>query len=440
MYPMAISITSADYPYPVGPPCDCDARNINCDSRGLTEVPHFNITNGTNWWVDLSNNSISYIQSQAFANLKGMNYLRLKDNKIESIADNALEGSENTLHSIFMSNNKIRTLPPVIAKMRVLSSLGVDGNPLQSYDPNVLKAIGPTLHYFTFGSPEMTLWPSAVQYLRNLTSLTIRNSPVPTLPSYAFLGLQKVEIFDIENCMLTSIPTSLYMMSSLQILSLDSDPYMPLSGIPGEAFNGMSSLSSITIRNQSYETLPNIFHDAISMNSIDVSMTPITYIPASLIPDDTPMTDLSLNDTKLDRIPEAVSKMKRLRQLIIRYSNISSLSYLDFRGLTSLTYLGIFYSPLSEITNNAFADMDSLRWLNLDNTNLNTIPKALLHLKNPQNLSVVSLDGNNIICNCESLSWFKEFQGTPGLQVIGTCINIRMDLRTYIAQEIPKCP
>ncbi|XP_060070777.1 platelet glycoprotein V-like [Ylistrum balloti] len=426
-------------PCPAPPPCDCDGNSINCDSRNLTEVPRFTFSNGSFRWVDLSSNSIKDIPSKAFMNITGLYYLKLADNQIMNIADDALYGAENTLEFLFMRNNKMTKIPTALGMMRDVSSLGIDGNPVLDFQADVFQNVSSTLQYLNFGYPGMSFWPDSIRYLTNLTSLSVRDLAMDYLPLSAFSGLEKkLGLLEFERCRIRSLPLSLSTLDALDLLSLDSNPNLTLSGIPREAFSGIKSLNQISITNQSFDTIPDIFHDALTITTIETTGTPITHFDASLIPDDNNLQNIQFSDTLLEKFPTAIAKMKNLQTLIIRNSSIRSVPSSAFEGLTKVTYIGITNAPLISFSDEALRDTRNLQFLFLSNTNLTTIPKAINGLPYLRN---VDLEGNKIICTCASLGWLKHWDGSNYMIPIGDCDNLpNVSLAGYYRDNVPNCP
>ncbi|XP_033753243.1 protein flightless-1 homolog [Pecten maximus] len=355
------------------------------------------------------------------------------------MADDALFGAENTLEFLFMRDNKMKKIPTALGMMRKVSSLSIDGNPVQDFQVSVFQNVSSTLQYLEFGYPGMSFWPDSIRYLTSLTSLSVIYLTMDYLPLSAFLGLEtSLGLLEIERCSIRSLPLSLSSLDALDVLSLTSNPNLKLSGIPREAFSGIKSLGEISITNQSFDTVPDIFHDSLTIRDIDISGTPITHFDASLIPDENNLQTVSLSDTLLSEFPPAISKMKNLQSLIIRNSSITSVSGSDLEGLTKLTYLGIMNAPLTSFSDDALKDTHNLQWLFLPNTNLTTVPRAINGLSY---LRLVELEGNKIICTCASLGWLKHWEGNGYLILNGDCSNLQnVSLSFYYREQVPNCP
>ena len=400
----------------------------------------FTFTGENRWWLHLNNNSITHIPSNAFLNLKGISWMSLKNNNISSMAPDALAGTEHSLEFLWMSNNNMREVPEALGYLRSISSITIDDNPINEFSYSIFKNISNSLNFLTIGSTEMKQWPTALQSLRLLTSLTIRHCPMSYFPESAFLGLEdNLGLLSIEYCDIQSLPVLMSNLRRLDVFSIDSNPYLTLSGITGEAFNSGTAPIYLSIRNSSFQTLPSIFHDARSITRVETNIVQIEYIDEALVPDDNDIQSVQLDDTRLKEFPKVISKMKNLNTLIIRGSEIHAIGSGSLSGLTQLTYLGIFDSPdLTDIADDVLNDSRDLEWFFLDNTGLTTIPRAIQGLVRLRN---VSLQGNKVICSCETLGWLKTWNGSPGFFPIGNCYNIEgKDLGDYYRDDIPKCP
>ncbi|XP_033753242.1 platelet glycoprotein V-like [Pecten maximus] len=391
------------------------------------------------WRVDLSSNNITFIPSKAFANITGLYNLNITNNQIADMDDDALFGAENTLEFLFMRDNEMKKIPTALGMMRKVSSLSIDGNPVQDFQVSVFRNVSSTLQDLEFGSPGTSFWPNSIRYLANLTRLSVKELNVDYLPLSAFAGLEKsLEFLEFERCSIRSLPLTLSSLDALDVLSLTSNPNLKLSGIPREAFSGIESLVQIYITNQSFDTVPDIFHDSLTIRDIDITGTPITHFDASLIPDENSLRTVSLSDTLLREVPPAIVKMKNLQTLIIRNSSITSVSLSDFEGLTKIKSIGIMNAPLTSFSDDALKDTHNLKFLFLSNTNLTTVPRAI---KGLSRLRYIDLEGNKLICTCARLGWMKHCGGSDHFILTGDCANLQnVSLSTYFREQVPKCP
>ncbi|XP_069133272.1 vasorin-like [Argopecten irradians] len=242
-------------------------------------------------------------------------------------------------------------------------------------------------------------------------------------------------ILNEPNCEIQSLPLSIRSLRAFDVLSLDSNPNLNLTG---DAFVGIQSLVQIYIRNQNFDTFPDIFHDALTVRDVDMSGTPITRFDASLIPENNKLRTISLSDTLLTEIPSAIVKMKQLQNLIIRNSSITSVSRSDFKGLRKLNFIAIQDAPLTSFSDDALNDTRSLQSLLLSNTNLTTIPRAII---GHSRINQLDMGDNPLVCTCSTLGWMKRWEHHSFLVLTGDCANLHnVTLNTYYSENVPKCP
>ncbi|XP_076110787.1 uncharacterized protein LOC143079383 [Mytilus galloprovincialis] len=203
-------------------------------------------------------------------------------------------------------------------------------------------------------------------------------------------------------------------------------------------FRNLPNLSSISIVNCSLGSLPLTFSEISSLSFLDIENNPISYVEDGVFDRNvsSKVWFMALKNTRLTSIPRTISNLTALTFLNLINGLIDEIKTEDLKNVTKLERLFLSGNPIKSISGGAFMDLESLESLILDNTNLTTVPKAVLNLPS---LMGLSLENNGIMCTCRTLKWMNDWPRLTKVLIVGNCGNIRMTITEYIKQELPKC-
>lgn len=403
----------------------------------MTAVPTVTKADGL-WTFYLGANQIRHIASGSFVGVT-LQMLILDSNEIDSIADDAFAGSEDSLIVLHLHYNQLQELPVAVGSLRKLMGINLQGNPMPDFRKDVLQNVSSSLQFISMGSVEMPKWPSNLKYLPNLISIDVYDVTFPSIPNDA-LHMYKTNLsfFSLYNTSLKVLP-SLNGYDSLGDLLFQGNENLSANAISSAARNGLPNLVHVTFQNNNLKTLPSIFMNSSKLGALSIYSEPMEDIRDDVF---SPglfknFMYLFINDTRLTRIPPCVSSLATVSRLQITNSKITEIDSEDFSGMTQLTSLYLSGNPISQLSNDAFMTINQLGDLRLDNTNLTTIPKAVQNIKALQD---VDLSGSPVECSCESLGWIKHWKTKPrNLQIFGSCANIHMTIMSYVSLEVPNC-
>ncbi|XP_063439693.1 leucine-rich repeat protein soc-2 homolog [Mytilus trossulus] len=417
----------------------CRSIVILCANLNLTSVPHFSnpVDNDSAWDLELRDNEIRQIRYGDFKNLK-LRKLFISNNKINVIENGALTGSEGSLLVIDLSNNKLTSIPSDVGRLKHLTDLDIHDNPMKTMNEDIIRNISGSLLSFSLGHEIMTSWPQCVERLAHLTSLSIFSVNIPKIPDDAFNNYSHLNILEIISTNISSIPTSIGKLLNLQNVNLYNNLILAEDSFPLNIFQDLQNLSSISIVNCSLRSLPLTFSEISSLSFLDIENNPTSYVEDGVFDKhhSSNVWFMALKNTKLTSIPRTVSNLTSLTFLNLINGLIDEIKTEDLINVTKLERLFLSGNPLRSISEEAFKDLESLESLILDNTNLTTVPKAVLNLPS---LMGLSLDNNGIMCTCRTLKWMKDWPRLAKVLIVGSCGNIRMTITEYIKQELPKC-
>ncbi|KAK3101200.1 hypothetical protein FSP39_001716 [Pinctada imbricata] len=429
----------SDWPCLFAMPCTCDyvRRGVYCTNNGLNGIPSYiNYIDGP-WHMDFSNNNLTTLPKRAFGNVT-VSSLILSNNKLQAIEDGALEGSEDSIYSIYLDGNSLELVPKEVGKLRKLTEMYLERNPLKIFDEVVFKNISDKLSTIVFGSQEMTEWPNAVSLLHNLYDMTIENTAFETIPDDAFSSLKNIFDLTLTSTSVRALPTSLQ-HTKLFKLTLNGNKNLREEGFPPAAFKNQTEFRQFYINDGALETLPPIFAEMPVLAVFDLTNTPLRYINDSVFPKNFSniFFEFSSKHSFFTGIPPILSKTSSLSNIFLNNNTIQYINDTDFTGNNQLFELDLSGNPITEVSNDAFKHNSGLYELHLDNTELTTIPKAI---QNPNKLREIHLSNTKIACTCQNLGWMKYWtKRTENFEIYGNCYNSDMTFSDYLKNEIPKC-
>ena len=426
--------------------CSCTGEVIDCSERGLTQVPIFK---SDTHFVELRlhNNAIENITDGNFRNLHQLRRLFLENNSISYVSDNAFIGVENVLLRLDLSSNLLETFPAAVGTLDKIDWIDVSNNKIdqESFDEDTMRKIGDTLTRLEFGSPEVESWPETLRHLQTLEFLNVTGGSYYTLPPNAFHGFEgTLTTLSIQHTNLIALPLALASLRYLDTLYFDHNHAIGDAGILIPSFGGvplLENLKFISLVDDNLRTFPSIMQFLRNVVTLVLDSNRLAFVSDSSVQVavGTKISNISLANCSLSRVPGALSKLTNLTSLNLAQNNIHSFENSDFDNMGKLGALTVSKNPLEYIANETFKDLQSLSILDLSDTNINTIPEAIRFLKN---LHELKLPKDAIECTC-NIVWLKQFMDNcnNGLLIDGSCETIESTIRNYLDNHVNgTCP
>ena len=227
--------------------------------------------------LDLSNRSISSLQSGDFAELTGLTRLWLRNNTLSSLPANIFDGL-TVLNWLRLEGNALSSLrADSFDGLTALRQLNLSGNALSILPANIFAGLT-ALERLTLQNNALSNLPSGLfaglTALRTLTlSYNARN-----LPSGLFAGLTALaDLVLANNDTLTGLPAGLFTgLTALDDLNLS---YNALSSLPAGIFAGLTALDTLRLNHNALTSLPpGIFDRLTVLEVLSLCSTPLTEL------------------------------------------------------------------------------------------------------------------------------------------------------------------
>ena len=422
-------------PCPVDAPCRCYGTKIDCIGKRITVIPEFNFTPAFHreLYIDIRKNAITSLGAHALGNIAEVHNehltVDLNDNKISYIDEHAFETIGNTSVSLYLSNNNLSSLPKALMHLANLKELQLLGNTIMYLDDAIMMVIGSSLTSLWLDAGSLAIWPRSLARLTILSELVLEHLPFTSIPATAFDGLYLIERLEIYHSNLRTIPDAICSLDNLQILhfehndnvDLNSNRFTPHCSEPMKTVNGLYL---------SYNHLTDFYPYAVTKNGTFPGLRTLSlsnnnlYDLSDLRESTFQLYYLYLSNNRLSNIPMAVVHMPELLTLILSGNVITEVDDTTLSGLQNLRQLTMIDVPIDNIHPHAFSTSYSLKTLHLENTNLTSIPAAVMHLGDSFN---ADFSGSPITCTCQNLAFLREFPVADFVdnkkRFRGNCVN-----------------
>ncbi|XP_051980206.1 leucine-rich repeat and immunoglobulin-like domain-containing nogo receptor-interacting protein 3a [Xyrauchen texanus] len=338
--------------------CDCitQQRTVLCQNKRLNSIPG-GIPTDTRT-LDLSGNSLHWVEHNDLATLSRLEELDLSENLISVLEPNAFSSLLN-LRVLRLRANHLKLVPMgAFSHLTNLTTLDLSGNKLV------------ILLDFTF------------QDLHNLRNLEVGDNDLVYISNKAFLGLVGLQELTIERCNLTSI--SGQSLSYLRGLVTLRFRYLSIALLEEQNFRKLGGLRGLEIDHWPFlEYISPHSFQGLNLSWLSITNTNISSVPTS-----------------------ALRNLVHLASLNLSYNPISVLESWALRDLVRLKELHLVGTNLISVQPYGFGGLQQIRLLNLSNNGLVTLEEGSFHT-----LETLRVDGNPLSCDCRLL-WILQRRKT----------------------------
>lgn len=318
--------------------------------------------------LDLSANNIDTLPAAIFSGLGRLERLQLNANKMNYIADRALEGLLS-LSILDLSENRLSSLPPeLFNEARNIQQLLLQNNSINVLAPGLLIELA-QLQRLDLSHNELTAeWINAGTFRRltRLRHLDVSFNRLDRLESGLFTDTRHLETLRLQENRIDHLGRVLFGLNELKSLALSSNHLHTI---------GAQSLGGLT---------------ALQVLSLDYNR--ISRIDPNALVNCTQLLELHLNGNKLGAAPEALRIVPQLQFLDLGENLIVDLANASFSNMTELYGLRLTENRIQLINGGVFGHMRSLQILNLSGNRIKRI--AGNSFENNTHLQAIRLDGN----------------------------------------------
>lgn len=189
--------------------------------------------------LNLANNQLTAIPTNALKKLHHLERLELKENNISSIGKDHFQGLHK-LDTVDLDSNKIKEIPSqVFGNQTVINSAGFETNLIEHIADDAFVGVEGTLEWLRLGENRLNQIPStAVHRLSKLRQLDLKHNNISTIAddafdgfgsSLKFLGLQRNNIQRVPTTIFSTMHTLQWLyLSDNQLRRLPMETYEPV--------------------------------------------------------------------------------------------------------------------------------------------------------------------------------------------------------------------
>ena len=288
-------------------------------------------------------------------------------------------------------------------------------------------------------------WPRTLYHFQQLNELHISgmSEAISYIPPGQFASFENtLEKLTIGNTRLLQIPHDIGKLKHLKELYIRHNAILHGNDILVQnVFTDIGdTLEFLALENDNLTRSPEGFELLVKMENLSLAGNPLQYLTDEFFDSlrIIPLRILILRNCSLSRPPGALSRLRSLEELDLSDNNIRILERGDIANIPNLASISLSGNPISYITRTAFFALPSFAYLDLRNTRLTDIPKAILNL-----YSVETIDFTNspIDCTCD-MYWIKRWTTRLGTEILfkGNCETVDYPVQGYIDMRLPQCP
>ncbi|XP_068229005.1 chaoptin [Palaemon carinicauda] len=347
--------------------------------------------------INLQNNEIKEIPSEAFKDLFFLHTLDLSHNGIRSIGDSAFLNI-GLLHILRLNDNMLPSFKKEYFKLTVpapgteLRILDISHNDITFLQPLAFE-LHSKLTWLSLSFNRLSFFPAEiVRDLKELKHLEVENNQIKALENNDFANSPYLRELHLKNNMIETVSATAF-QNSTQLQELDLS-HNSISELPEDVFLGITRLHLDLSHNKLSSFPDKIFERAKiqKLQSLDLSYNNFKEIPVERLQQFFFLSDLSMAHNKIENIPSNADILANAKTLDLSYNPLSEEAiYILLNEPKSARHLNLAGTNVTEIPK---IEARFLRTLNFSDNNISEVKESSFELC--QTLKVLDMSKNKI--------------------------------------------
>lgn len=235
--------------------------------------------------------------------------------------------------AINLENNRLVTLPPELAHIPILVELNLKGNQIIELPQDVGNI---SLELLNLDNNHLTSLPDSLGSLYNLKRLFIASNKLQSLPST--LGtLENLFVLNLSDNQLHELPGQIGNLAKLEWFNVGNNQ---LSTLPN-SFGQLTNLKVLLLNHNNLQQAPRIIFTIDGMIKLDLSYNQIPELPEE-IRNLKLLRSLNLTHNELRLLPETIGNLNYIEQLFVADNKLSAIpsSLSQLKCLHQMTLTG----------------------------------------------------------------------------------------------------
>uniref|UniRef100_A0A7N6BG32 Leucine-rich repeat-containing G-protein coupled receptor 4 n=1 Tax=Anabas testudineus TaxID=64144 RepID=A0A7N6BG32_ANATE len=353
------------------PSCGCDEDGgADCSGRGLTTVPAGLST--FTYYLDLSMNNITELPAYVFKSFPYLEELRLAGNDLSFIHPEALSGLHQ-LKVLMLQNNQLKSVPSAALKnLHSLQSLRLDANHITTVPDDSFEGLQQLRHLWLDDNNLTEVPIGSLRHQANLQALTLALNRILYIPDNAFANLTSLVVLHLHNNRIKHMGDNCF-AGLLNLETLVFTLFLSPSSSSGFHSNDITSIPEGAFHNNPLLRTIHLYDNPLSFVGVSAfqnlsDLHSLMLRGASMMQDFPILTwtnnleSLTLSGTKISSIPAALCEdLKLLRTLDLSRNEIRVIHRDSFLTLTALTNLDLSMNSLTVIPTTGLVALSQLK-------------------------------------------------------------------------------
>ncbi|XP_069131706.1 uncharacterized protein [Argopecten irradians] len=377
-------------------------------------------------------NEISCIEDGTFNHTNQISHFFLHNNKLEKLPTGG-DFSSKTMYDLYLYNNRFTELPSgVFEDLNVAHSMLIYGSSItavrsgafrNSRFGNVLDLRGNPLNTIETGAFESSTFDT--MYLNDMqishlptgafrsvtaTYLYLHSNDITHIERAAFQDVHLDVGLYLHDNKLTNLTDPLFSNAS-SIGGLFDLGHNNISIVASKAFDGLTSVSSLVLNDNSMEYYPTAALANLGLEHINISNNNIRELSLVAFRHQDDLITVNLTGNSITKIRKGtLANLFNLQTLLLGYNLISYIEPGSFSGLGSIETIDVSYNNMFFFP--AMPNLTSLARIDLSHNQLMTFESAAFdEMELNEAFNVLDLTGNqNIGCDCYMIESLKKIR------------------------------
>lgn len=383
------------------------ALKVKCESAGLAELPP-EVPSDVNW-LDLSRNNITRLRPRTLSRIPGLVHLKLSQNNIRDIGDDAFHGLDNiqvldldlndlsvlvqttfagaeSVVHLDISGNRLENIDNVFSGLRDLSRLDLRNNRLTQLTQNSFRGLS-SLRYLLLTSNRIShVDRRTFRPLEKLVFVVLKGNPIGDGPQFHVrfhFHSNFLTYLDVSECGFRDVPKGLpgsgrYLqlrrnnLTSLGRHSFVESPYLTIlvldenriASIESGTFEHLTQLQQLWLNNNRISTIPAPVPASVERLLMDLNL--VEELRSGTFPASSQMHTLSFMGNNVSSLsPEAFDSLEKLKTLDLGNNRIHRIHRRTFHRLRHLKILQLSGNPIQTLDPECFHGLESLATLSM---------------------------------------------------------------------------
>jgi Leucine-rich repeat (LRR) protein len=356
--------------------------------------------------LDLSDNFINKIEVNTFVNLTNNKLsVNLSKNRIKLLnaSDNFLAGLPG-VRKLDLSRNQIEKVESfVFSKCGQLEFLDLKDNRLNILGKNLFAETQKALLVLNLADNKIQLIKRHDFFnLTRLNKIYLSNNQISSIESDSFESLVRLKIIDLNNNMIFNLEARLFVKSThLSYMSLKNMNYLSMFRVEDKNLGRLSELIMFKMP----VIFNYMFRNSSSLRKLNMADCSVQIIEAEAFFELSSLLELYLDYNRIQYLNSSLKWLTGLIRLDLSFNRIEFITFADFSSLVSLQNLCLDHNNLKvfDVSNSLYGKLLALSVKNVSLKLIESIEFSRMENIEHLDLSENSLSSLNILASLNNL-------------------------------------